>query len=385
MFINFWYPVEWGSQLTDKPIKARMLGQDFVVFRDSDGKACCLSNTCVHRGGSLSGGRIKGDCIECPYHGWQFDGEGHCHRIPSLGSDAKIPARAKIDAYPTQELYGLVFAFLGDLPEEQRPPIMEIPEFGQENWHAHLQDSINLTTEYRRSMENALDPAHNEFVHPTHGFSGTRDDYYVPELDVQDTPWGCGFITTYFAPPLKDKKMIAASGRSENAVIEAGTFVEGPGSLCTKIHPTGESYMHQYVFKTPIDESGYRTFLVQMRNFLIGEEHNERFRERNLVVAGQDNEVLGVVNPVITPETKTNELFMPADNAIARYRERFKEWEAKGWRIDIDAVNRNRKRVAYAIPGPGRRVQPKGWILDSVPMLPGNGVEIDQIDAEAAG
>ncbi len=179
--------------------------------------------------------------------------------------------------------------------------------------------------------------------------------------------------------------MIAASGRSENAVIEAGTFVEGPGSLCTKIHPTGESYMHQYVFKTPIDESGYRTFLVQMRNFLIGEEHNERFRERNLVVAGQDNEVLGVVNPVITPETKTNELFMPADNAIARYRERFKEWEAKGWRIDIDAVNRNRKRVAYAIPSPGRRVQPKGWILDSVPMLPGNGVEIDQIDAEAAG
>ena len=106
MFINFWYAAEESKNLTDKPMHVRMLGQDFVFFRDSSGEAHCLSNTCCHRGASLAHGKIKGDCVECPYHGWQFDGEGACQRIPSLGKDANIPNRAKLAAYPTKEKYG---------------------------------------------------------------------------------------------------------------------------------------------------------------------------------------------------------------------------------------------------------------------------------------
>ena len=115
MYINFWYPAILGKELTDEPVKVQMLGQNFVLFRNASGDAKCLSNTCIHRGGSLANGKIKGDCVECPYHGWQFDGAGLCHRIPSLGPRAKIPARARVDAYPVQEKYGIVFAFLGDL------------------------------------------------------------------------------------------------------------------------------------------------------------------------------------------------------------------------------------------------------------------------------
>ena len=118
MFINFWYVAGRADEISDQPLKRRMLGQDFVLFRDRQGKAHCLSNTCVHRGGSLAGGKVKGDCVQCPYHGWEFNGDGVCQRIPSLGSQAGIPARARVDAYPTEERYGLVFAFLGDLPEE---------------------------------------------------------------------------------------------------------------------------------------------------------------------------------------------------------------------------------------------------------------------------
>src|SRR5688572_31205012 len=108
-----------------------MLGQDFVLFRDKAGKAACLSNICTHRGGSLGDGKVKGDCVECPYHGWQFNGDGQCVRVPSLDHDTKVPSRARIDAYPVQEKYGLVFAFLGDAAEAERPPIMDIPEYGQ--------------------------------------------------------------------------------------------------------------------------------------------------------------------------------------------------------------------------------------------------------------
>ncbi len=167
MFINFWYPAcESGELAADKPLHVKMLGLDFAVFRDSKGTAHCVSNVCVHRGASLAHGKVKGDCIECPYHGWQFRGDdGSCTKIPSLGKDAKVPARAKIDTYPVQEKYGLVFCFLGDLPEAERPPIMDLPEWGQDGWK--ITRIVNhWQANYLRGQENTLDPAHTEFVHP---------------------------------------------------------------------------------------------------------------------------------------------------------------------------------------------------------------------------
>ncbi len=118
MFINFWYPAMESDALRDEPALVKMLGMDFVLFRDADGIAHCLANTCVHRGGSLGDGKVKDGCIECPYHGWRYAGNGQCTRIPSIGRNVKNTARAKVDSYPVEEKYGLVFAFLGDLPGE---------------------------------------------------------------------------------------------------------------------------------------------------------------------------------------------------------------------------------------------------------------------------
>ena len=90
---------------------------------------------------------------------------------------------------------------------------------------------------------------------------------------------------------------------------------------------------------------------------------------RNEYVATQDRDVLSGIHPVQTPNTNNHEFFVGADTPIAKYREFLKEWEARGWRIDSDEIERNRKRIAYAIPSPARREQ-KGWILDAVPLMP---------------
>ena len=369
MFINFWYAAFRSDQLADQPAKVRMLGQNFVLFRDSAGKAHCLANVCVHRGGSLAGGKVKGDCVECPYHGWQFDGSGACTRIPSLGAGAKIPARARVDSYPVEERYGLVHVFLGDLPEAQRPTIMSIPEYGEPGWHAQINEYLD-TADYRRTIENGLDPAHNEFVHTTHGFSGKEGDSRVPDLRIEEQPWGCGFMTTYYSPPLQDEKMKAAAGRRENAVVTAGTFHHGPTCMTTRINPGPGFAIHQNVFKTPVDAKTLKTFMVQTRTFLPGAEHDGRFTERNLFVREQDQAVLTALEPFFTPETNSHELLMPSDRAVARYRERLLEWEARGWRIDEAALARDDQRVARAIPSPARREQPRGWVLDAVPVIP---------------
>ena len=373
MFINFWYVAGRSDEFSDQPLKRRMLGQDFVLFRDADGVARCLSNTCVHRGGSLANGKIKGHCIQCPYHGWQFDGEGRCHKIPSLGPNANIPPRARVDAYPTDERYGLVFAFLGDLPDAERPPIMEIKEFSgatpDDGWRATIQH-FDWDFDYKRSMENGIDAAHNEFVHPTHGFSGERDDIdiQVPGPELEETEWGVGFFAEREAPPLADKKMHEVSGRTGNAVVRAGTGPHGISSLWTYIYPTPDMKIHQYLFETPIDACHTSLYLVNLRNFMLEPADDERVMERNENTAQQDRTVLTAVRPVLTPETRTRELFTPADSPIGRYRDRINEWEDRGWRIDTDEVARNEKKVAYAIPCPDRR-HSKGWVLDSIPVV----------------
>ena len=101
MYINFWYPMTSTVELTDQPLKVRALGQDFVVYRDTQGKAHCLANTCTHRGGSLAGGKVKGDCIQCPYHGWQFDAAGRCVDIPGSPASPRLVARAATRACAT--------------------------------------------------------------------------------------------------------------------------------------------------------------------------------------------------------------------------------------------------------------------------------------------
>ena len=123
MFINFWYTAGKCADVGDAPVKRRMLGQDFVLFRDTSGTVHCLADTCIHRGASLGNGKVKGDCIQCPYHGWQFGGDGACRKIPSLGAQAKIPGRARVDAYPTVEKYGLVWVYNGLEPHYDIPDL----------------------------------------------------------------------------------------------------------------------------------------------------------------------------------------------------------------------------------------------------------------------
>ncbi|MEZ5564996.1 MAG: aromatic ring-hydroxylating dioxygenase subunit alpha [Gammaproteobacteria bacterium] len=372
MFINFWYTAGLSKELEHAPVRRRMLGLDFVLFRDTSGAVHCLSDTCIHRGGSLSQGKVKGDCIQCPYHGWQFAGDGACRKIPSLGSQARIPSRARVDAYPTLERYGLIFVFLGDLPEAERCTILPIPEYGAEGpapgWAATIQH-FEWAFDYQRSMENGIDAAHNEFVHPTHGFSGTRDDYRIdPDTWrwVEDE-WSTGFFSRSLAPPLAEAKMREASGRHAPAIIEGGTGHHGISMIWTYIHPTPEMKIHQYLFETPIDAMHTSLYLLNLRNFLIEPEHDARMMERNAIVAGQDRDVLVDVRPVVTPTKNTGEFLTPSDVPIAKYRQKIQRWTSLGWRIDAELLERDRQRVVYAIPSPARR-NTKGWVLDPVPL-----------------
>lgn len=366
MFINFWYPVIESAKLADQPLMVRMLGCEFVIFRDRAGQAHCLANTCAHRGGSLAHGQVRGDCIECPYHGWRYDGTGACRRIPSLGRDARIPTRAAVDAYPVQEKYGLIFAFLGDLPEAERPPIQTVVEWEQEGWRASWVN-WEWAANIQRAVENSLDPIHNEFVHANQGYQGAREDYRAPDLEIRETQWGFEGHMTMYAPPIREgalQKMRTTEGN-----MTAATGHRGPHQLFNQIHLTATNWLHMYQFTVPIDAHRSRLWLLTMRNSWLQPEVDGRVNERNVATSAEDALVLERLRPVVPPDARARELLVAGDELVVRYREALGRWEARGWKIDVEQMLERQRHAVLTIPSPARQDHGNS-VLDTVPLLP---------------
>jgi phenylpropionate dioxygenase-like ring-hydroxylating dioxygenase large terminal subunit len=367
MFINFWYPAEESDKVTTAPLKVRMLGLNFVLWRDSAGQVHCVHNTCSHRGGSLGDGRLTGDHLQCPYHGWVFDGAGVCQRIPSLGPLKSIPARSRIDAYPVEERYGLVFVFLGDLPAAERPHILDIPEHGQPGWRT-LHMRYRWQANYVRLVENQSDPSHVEYVHAGFGMAGKRPDYNVPKITVKKGAWGAGAMTEFMSPELPDQEMKKMQGPGAQRV-DAGSGFHAISTTWTHIHFNATDRMHIYLFAVPRDEMDLEIFLVNQRNCMLDEGRDRNFLDRMGVAVEEDRVVIEKLDPPIPSKEAIGEFIVPADDVLMAYRERLGEWQAKGWRMDLEAMSRNRGRIAYAIPSPARREQPKDWAVTPVPLL----------------
>ncbi len=369
MYINFWYPIGLSNEITaDAPFRARVFGLPFIAFRDEAGAAHVLSDTCVHRGGSLHKGQVKNGRAICPYHGWEYDGDGRCARVPSLNG-AKPPARAKVDSYPVQEKYGIVFAFLGDLPEKERPPLYDVEEYGQEGWKAQTY-ILNVGCNYQRSVENGLDPIHNEFVHPLQGAPKMSPELQSAPLPVTEIPWGTKFFMP-FGDKL-DENTVLASEREGETVGKAGSWHQGPNQLVTWIEFTKTddniiTAFHQYFFEQPIDEGHTRIFFLNMRNWLLEDELDQRVEDVTLNIVHEDISILESLLPVRSPMTNTKEILLPGDQGVVRYRQCLRDWDKRGWRIDMQALRDQENYVAYAIPCPGRR-ESGNWVIDAVPL-----------------
>jgi len=368
MYINFWYPVAKIEEVLDnEPLQVQILGLKFVAFRDSDGVARVLSDTCIHRGGSLGKGWVRDGCVICPYHGWEYRGDGKCAKVPTFDDDTKLPARAKVDSYPTQEKYGIVFAFLGDLPEAERPTICDVPEYDAEGWRVNETVVFEINAYYERSVENGLDAAHNEFVHPAQGSPTINETLRRHPIEVVDTPpWGSEFLMAYGKSMSEETKLLGAGEGS----TRAGSAHHGPNALITRIIFSDDKAFAQYFFEAPIDESHTRIFFVNIRSFMMEDKNDQRLIDINMQIAAEDIAIIESLDPVRTPHCTTKEFLTPADKPIVRYREFLQEWEDKGWRIDQQAFRAQRGDIAFAIPSPDRR-EHKNWVLDPMPMLPG--------------
>ena len=388
MLINLWYVAEWSNKVADKPVRAKLLGQNFVLFRDKKGKVHCLSDVCIHRGGSLSGGwTTDRDCVACPYHGWEFDTEGKVQFIPSRGEGADIPERARIDSYPTQEKFGMIWVFMGDLPEAERYPIPDFPEYDdRENWRPVYTD-FTWTGSADRVVENGIDIAHTSFVHPGFGYPDMADKNHIAAVERTETS-GVSHCVLY-PPPLQGTFGLRKFLRKDRQPthVSPGFFLSGH---CVRLHIKVNSWMEMIIFdaNTPVDENTTRSFVVQVRNFFKWGIFDGGSVKRTQNVFREDAEIVEAISPHYLPETLENEVSVEQDKFMGAWRKvRKVHIEEKGWKIDSKAMAPYEGEKVFTIPSPARRTNPElRWALDTVPLVepvrkPLNVVDKDDISA----
>ncbi len=192
---RFWQPVVLANELGELPRRLRILGEDLVAFRDKSGAIGLLELHCPHRGTSLEYGLISEHGIRCCYHGWLFGCDGTILETPGEPADSTIKDKLCHGAYPVHEHEGLVFAYMG--PPEHQPDFPIFDTYDLPGYRQIARAPTLWDCNWLQVKENAMDPAHLQFLHTLPGSDGFTDDFKVqPEWDWMETPVGMVYIDT---------------------------------------------------------------------------------------------------------------------------------------------------------------------------------------------
>jgi phenylpropionate dioxygenase-like ring-hydroxylating dioxygenase large terminal subunit len=360
---NFWYAVEFASKVGREPRQVTCLGQNFVLFRTESGAVSCLSDLCVHRGGALSMGTVSGDLITCPYHGWQYNSGGVCVRIPANAPERNIPRKARVDAYPTVERHGMVWAFLGDLPEDQRPPIPEIPQWDDPAFKA-VEYEMVVDANYERTFENVVDAAHTPFVHGT--AFGNPDKPQIPDYEVRQTDWSGEADILMSPPPPKGLWGLLArrKERPEYVTVTNGWYLPNVVKLHVRL-PIGDLIL--YDFNIPLSQDRTLVKILGFRSFFTGAWADGNTRKRIEKILLQDRPIVESQRPELLPFDLADELHVRSDALQIAYRRRRAQLIEDGWWVgDADVITGDGPhRSATVIPSPVRRDNPElasAWV-----------------------
>lgn len=159
-----WYSLGLSGDLQVGEVKpASACERELVMYRTRSGKAAVADAYCPHLGAHLGvNGHVKGETLQCPFHGWQFNTDGSCDSIPYC---EKIPERAKIHAWPTCELNGEIYFWYHEEGAEPQWEVPEIKQFGDSEWTAPRRVEFEIPAHVQDIAENSCDPVHFEFVH----------------------------------------------------------------------------------------------------------------------------------------------------------------------------------------------------------------------------
>jgi phenylpropionate dioxygenase-like ring-hydroxylating dioxygenase large terminal subunit len=159
----YWQPAALVDELQGpRPVKAvRLLGENFVLFRDESGRYGLMDRDCPHRGADLAFGRLENGGLRCAFHGWLFDVEGKCLETPAEPAGSVLCKNIKQRAYPVMEKGGILWAYLG---EGEPPAFPEIDCFAAPDAYTFAFKGL-FECNWLQALEVGIDPAHASFLH----------------------------------------------------------------------------------------------------------------------------------------------------------------------------------------------------------------------------
>jgi len=158
---NRWYAAALSAEIGALPFARKICERDLVLFRTESGRLAALEDRCAHRHAPLSLGTVKGEAIQCGYHGLCYDLDGMCVHIP--GQNA-IPPRARVEAFPVREAHGWVWVWLGDAARADAALIPDWPWFRHRDWRG-FQLYFHVGAAAQLFVDNLLDLSHVAFTH----------------------------------------------------------------------------------------------------------------------------------------------------------------------------------------------------------------------------
>lgn len=306
--LNEWHAVAAVEQLEEnKPFGARLLGMDIVIWQSTDG-IVAWQDLCVHRGARLSLGKVLDNCLHCPYHGWVYNDEGRCVRIPAHPEQSPSE-KAQTRQFHAQVKHELVWVCMGE-------PSHEIPHFAE--WdNPEYRNIMSGPYEFEamgpRVIENFLDVSHFPFVH-----EGSLGDPSHPEIADYEAQF--------------DENGVVAEGISVWQPDPDGT---GEGANVTYTYKVlrplvayfvktkGPSFAALYAV-CPVDETRSRGWVLMSMNYGFDQDAAEirRFQD---VVTGEDIPIVESQRPELLPLDLQAELHLKSDRVAIAYRRWLRE------------------------------------------------------------
>ena len=193
MIRRYWIPALFSNEIEcdGQPYRVRLMGENLVAFRDSNGEIGLMQELCPHRGASLFLARNEDCGIRCLYHGWKFDAAGKIVDMPTEDSDETVLNKIKMTTYPVYESGGIVWVYMG--PKGDEPSTVDF-EFTKYPISHLVHTKVHIQCNWVQCLEGVIDSAHANYLHgdtfkPT---ANSKNSDYRGDSLVVDRPSGDG-------------------------------------------------------------------------------------------------------------------------------------------------------------------------------------------------
>ncbi len=306
-----WFAVSTSAELAPGDVQRHLyFGQELVLFRTEDGTAALLDAYCPHLGAHFGhGGRVEGNDLVCPFHGWRFGADGACRSMPY---GTRIPKTARAERWHLREKHGVILAWHCPMRSE---PDWEMPDFDDSNWTPCVSQRWEISGHPQEVCENQADFGHFIFVHGTHFLRATAEpviDGPILQVEIESDP-----------------EAISQEYRIDGPELVGSNCGHGPGLTFATIVPKGTDLAAiQRLYATPIDEERLALLGVVNVGKLDTEDATQQYLDglTKAVFAQWEADVIFWENKVYRATPALND----AEQSIAVFRRWYQQFYVDG-------------------------------------------------------